>query len=172
MHHTIYYYNIPVSIRLYQGTSRGTSCHLIGMSTVVNSFATRDSMSLKRWGKTSSHSGSTCPSMFISDSCTTCISILASYFRYKPILCMRRSSGLKRRLSQVSAEIMKKKKTSNEVIAAGGRYDELIEDLAVLSLNHAVTSLNHDESGLALKKRHAFGVSIAVDKVSGSVSTV
>lgn len=66
---------------------------------------------------------------------------------------------------QVSAEIMKKKKTSNEVIAGGGRYDDLIEQLRIPSLNHAVKSYNQDESRDVVKKQHAFGVSIAVDKI-------
>lgn len=66
----------------------------------------------------------------------------------------------------MSAEIVKKKKTSNEVIAGGGRYDDLIEQLRIPPLNHAVTSYNQDESRDIVKKQHAFGVSIAVDKVS------
>nr|XP_018669174.1 eIF-2-alpha kinase GCN2 isoform X1 [Ciona intestinalis] len=63
---------------------------------------------------------------------------------------------------KVSAEIQKKKRTAIDVLAIGGRYDKLLTTMSVFNM--------YDRDGeQKLTPKHAVGVSIAVEKIVGSV---
>ncbi|XP_078490106.1 eIF-2-alpha kinase GCN2 [Ciona intestinalis] len=63
---------------------------------------------------------------------------------------------------KVSAEIQKKKRTAIDVLAIGGRYDKLLTNMTVFNM--------YDRDGeQKLTPKHAVGVSIAVEKIVGSV---
>nr|XP_039247644.1 eIF-2-alpha kinase GCN2-like [Styela clava] len=70
---------------------------------------------------------------------------------------------------QVSTEIRKQKKIMNEVIAAGGRYDDLVQRLSIPQLNHVGALKPHDNDGAShattTKKHCAFGVSVAIERI-------
>lgn len=70
-------------------------------------------------------------------------------------------------ISQVYAEVRKRKRNLVEVLAAGGRYDDLVQRLYLPDvINMRPVASHENENSFTTRKHCAFGVSIAIEKVN------